>query len=40
VQIVDKHAISPLQPAQSFDLSGQGGDGDGDSGGATEGSAA
>ena len=40
VQIVYKHAISTLQPAQSLDLGGQGGDGDGDSGGATEGSAA
>ena len=40
VQIVYKHAISTLQPAQPLDLGGQGGDGEGDAGGDAEGSAA
>jgi host factor-I protein len=41
VQIVYKHAISTLQPAQALDLGGaQGGEGDDDGGAATEGSAA
>ncbi len=41
VQIVYKHAISTLQPAQALDLGGgQSGDGDDDAGGAAEGDAA
>ena len=41
VQIVYKHAISTLQPAQALNLGGgQGGEGDDDAGGDAEGSAA